>query len=204
MSKHAGIRRTSRIAFMQRPELLHHASPDPSPYTDARPECMAPPGIARPQPGGESRRNCAAFRRIARRWMPPAPPRLNADTRDRHRPLSPPIADRAVRPVGRRRQTAPDHGPSFGRSIDLLTVTRSNSVSSPLPEKKMPRENTYMPSLHAGSAWRNAITLPGAPQGRGRDRARAAAPRLRVTRGRRVLARACCHRASCAGVRTSA
>ena len=71
---------------MQRPELLHHASPDPSPYTDARPEFMAPPGIARPQPGGESRRNCAAFRRIARRWMPPAPPRLNADTRDRHRP----------------------------------------------------------------------------------------------------------------------
>ena len=39
---------------------------------DARPECMAAPRIARPQPGGEAGRICAAFRRIARRRMPSA------------------------------------------------------------------------------------------------------------------------------------
>ena len=41
----------------------------------ARPEHMGSPRIARPQPGGESGRIRAAFRRIARRRMPSAPPR---------------------------------------------------------------------------------------------------------------------------------
>ena len=40
-----------------------------------RPECMAPPRIARPQPGGESARIRAAFRLIGRRRIPIAPPR---------------------------------------------------------------------------------------------------------------------------------
>ena len=38
----------------------------------AGPECMGSPLIARPQPGGESGRICAVFRRIARRRMPSA------------------------------------------------------------------------------------------------------------------------------------
>ena len=70
--------RLSRMG-MQHPELPHHVSLDSSPHTDAKPESMAPPGIARSQPGGEARRNCAAFRRIARRWMPSAPPRLKCE-----------------------------------------------------------------------------------------------------------------------------
>lgn len=41
---------------------------------DARPYCMALLGTARPQPGGETRINFAAFRRTARRRMPSAPP----------------------------------------------------------------------------------------------------------------------------------
>ncbi len=42
--------------------------------TATRPDCMALPGIPRPQPGGETGRNCAAIRRIARRRIPSAPP----------------------------------------------------------------------------------------------------------------------------------
>ena len=37
---------------------------------DARPDCKAPPGIARPQPWGQSGRICAALPRTAPRQMP--------------------------------------------------------------------------------------------------------------------------------------
>ena len=40
-----------------------------------RPECMAPPRTARPQPGGESGRICAGFGELHQEWMPSAPPR---------------------------------------------------------------------------------------------------------------------------------
>ena len=57
----------SRMA-MQRPEFALRPR-----GAGLRPDCKAPPGIARPQAGGESGRNCAPFRRIARRRMPSAP-----------------------------------------------------------------------------------------------------------------------------------
>ena len=46
---------------------------------------MAPPRIARPQPGGEARRICTAYRRIARRRVPSA----SSLRRDRQRPHRP-------------------------------------------------------------------------------------------------------------------
>ena len=45
-----------------RPEFPAQRIPDPSRNADASPDCTAPPGIARPQPGGEQGRNCAAVR----------------------------------------------------------------------------------------------------------------------------------------------
>ena len=51
----------------------------------SRPESMAPPRIARPQPGGEARRICTAYRRIARRRVPSA----SSLRRDRQRPHRP-------------------------------------------------------------------------------------------------------------------
>ena len=62
-----------------------------------RPECKAPPLIARPQPGGESGRIRAAFRRIARRRMPST----SNSRRDRQVPLQP------HRPCGGRSRPQP-------------------------------------------------------------------------------------------------
>ena len=73
----------------------------------ARPECMAPPRIARPQPGGESRRICAAFPRTARKCVPSA----SGSRRDRQGPLRP-HRPRTARPAGtpdRNRQVVSAH-----------------------------------------------------------------------------------------------
>ena len=53
-----------------------------------KPESMAPPRIARPQPRGQSGRICAAFPRIGRRRMPSAPPAAHARPRRRSRTRS--------------------------------------------------------------------------------------------------------------------
>ena len=58
-----------------RPEIPARRIPDPSRNADPSPDCMAPPGIARPQPGGEQGRNCAEFPPMPRRRTSSAPPR---------------------------------------------------------------------------------------------------------------------------------
>ena len=69
-----------------------------------KPECMAPPRIAGPQPGGEPGEICAAFPRIARRRMPSAPSRGRC--RLQHSAPSIASAYRPPQASGRRRPPA--------------------------------------------------------------------------------------------------
>ena len=59
---------------MQRPGFPHDASPVRPRSANAKPDCMALPRTARPQPGGESARNRDASRRTARSRTPSVPP----------------------------------------------------------------------------------------------------------------------------------
>ena len=203
MSKHAGNRsgiskivrqsgcETPRLVpprpscmGMQRPGLPHHASPDPSPHTDRGQTVLRRRESRVPNLGENREETVLRFGE------------LREDGCFQHCRASSHTLAIVIGHSPRQLPTAQSARPGDGAkrllAMARLSAARStsdshstDSVSSPLPEMKIPCEDTYMPSLHAGSAWRNAITLQGTTQGRERDRARAAAHRLRATTGRR-------------------